>query len=181
MFTTNTKAPFFMREATKHLAGEGKGINVGTTLQGLMVRHYSAYAGCKTAPDMFTRPGQGDWCSRHHGQLVCPGPLDTAFFHAQETPQTTAFLSSLTPLSRLGNVDDIVPVIEFLIAYFLLGQRAKPSLSTAVSLLDKYISLVGLIPDEHMHFPLSYLHLLAMLQFSTIQSAILTARLMWLY
>ncbi|KAG0326253.1 hypothetical protein BG000_001485 [Podila horticola] len=132
MFASNTKTPFFMREATKHLADEGKGINVGTTLQGLMIGHYSAYAGCKTAPDMFTRPGQGDWRSRHHGQLVCPGPLDTAFFHAQETPQTTAFLSSLTPLSRLGNVDDIVPVIEFLIANFLLGQRAKPLLSLLI-------------------------------------------------
>ncbi|KAF9392237.1 hypothetical protein CPB97_003200 [Podila verticillata] len=126
-FATNTKAPFFMREAAKHIADEGKVINVGTTLQDLMVGHYSAYAGCKAALDMFTRALAKEIGARGiMVNSVAPGPPDTVFFHAQETPQTTAFMSSLAPLNCLGNVHDIVPVIEFLIARFSLDQQPDP-------------------------------------------------------
>ncbi|KAF9348416.1 hypothetical protein BGX26_000171 [Mortierella sp. AD094] len=92
-FATNTKAPFFiMREAAKHLADEGRVINVGTALQGLMVGHYSAYAGCKASLDMFTRALAKEIGARGITvSSVAPDPL--------ETPQTTAFLSSLAPLN----------------------------------------------------------------------------------
>ncbi|KAF8952120.1 hypothetical protein BGZ52_007947 [Haplosporangium bisporale] len=66
-FATNTKAPFFMREAAKHLVDEGRVTYVGTSLQ--------------AALNMFTRALVKDTGARGiMDNLVAHGPLDTAFF-----------------------------------------------------------------------------------------------------
>ncbi|KAG0232597.1 hypothetical protein BGW42_008111 [Actinomortierella wolfii] len=116
IFDINAKATFFvMREAARHLADNGRIINIGTTLQALMTGQYSCYAGAKAAMDIFTRTLAKEIGSRGITvNLVAPGPLNTDLYHANETPQTTAFLSSLSPMNRLGDVEDIVPVVEFL-------------------------------------------------------------------
>jgi len=43
-----------------------------------------------------------------------PGPIDTPFFHGQETKESVEFFTNATPLKRLGQVTDVVPVVEFL-------------------------------------------------------------------
>jgi NAD(P)-dependent dehydrogenase (short-subunit alcohol dehydrogenase family) len=42
------------------------------------------------------------------------GPIDTPFFYGQETKESIALFSSLSVANRLGNVKDIVPVVEFI-------------------------------------------------------------------
>jgi NAD(P)-dependent dehydrogenase (short-subunit alcohol dehydrogenase family) len=43
-----------------------------------------------------------------------PGPIDTPFFHGQESKESVDFFTNATPLKRLGQVTDVVPVVEFL-------------------------------------------------------------------
>ncbi|KAG0252290.1 hypothetical protein DFQ27_008167 [Actinomortierella ambigua] len=116
VFGTNTKASFFiMREAARHLADNGRVINIGTSLQAIMTGHFGCYAGSKAALDLFTRALAKEIGSRGITvNTVAPGPLNTTFFHAAETPQASAFMASLSPMNRLGEIDDIVPVIEFI-------------------------------------------------------------------
>ena len=45
---------------------------------------------------------------------IGPGPLDNSFYHAAETPQSTAFAMTLAVAGRLGRESDVTPVVEFL-------------------------------------------------------------------
>lgn len=115
-FGINAKAAFFtMQEAAKVIEDEGRIINMGTTLLGATTGMYSVYAGSKAPLEDFTRAlakeigGRGVTVN-----TVAPGPIDTSFFHGQENEQSTAYLSNMSPQGRLGNIDDITPLIDFL-------------------------------------------------------------------
>lgn len=121
-FGINAKAAFFtMQEAAKHIEDHGRIINMGTTLLGATTGMYSVYAGSKAPLEDFTRAlakeigGRGVTVN-----VVAPGPIDTPFFHGQENEQSTAYLRNMSVAGRLGEVDDIVPVIDFLVS-----ERAK--------------------------------------------------------
>jgi NAD(P)-dependent dehydrogenase (short-subunit alcohol dehydrogenase family) len=45
---------------------------------------------------------------------VAPGPLNTSFFYPAETEHSTAFLKGMSVQNRLGEIDEITPIIEFL-------------------------------------------------------------------
>lgn len=116
LFAINTKAAFFcMREAARRISDNGRIINLGTTLLGATTGYYSAYAGSKAPLEDFTRGLAKE--IGHRGvtvNTVAPGPIDTSFFHAAETPESEAFLSSMSVTGHLGRVDQIVPMIAFL-------------------------------------------------------------------
>ncbi|KAG0029418.1 hypothetical protein BGZ81_003810 [Podila clonocystis] len=116
VFNINAKVPFFiMRECAKHMADYGRVINIGTTLLAITTGEYSAYAGSKAPLEDFTRAlakeagGRGITVN-----TIAPGPIDTPFFYGQETKESTALFASLSVAGRLGDVRDIVPVIEFI-------------------------------------------------------------------
>lgn len=115
-FGINTKAAFFtMQVAAKHIEDEGRIINMGTTLLGATTGLYGVYAGSKAPLEDFTRAlakeigGRGVTVN-----VVAPGPVNTAFFHGQETDEATAYLSNMSVAGRLGEIEDIVPMIDFL-------------------------------------------------------------------
>ncbi len=116
VFGINTKASFLvMQQAARQLQDGGRIINIGTTLQGATTGLYAAYAGSKAPLDAFTRAlakeigGRGITVN-----TVAPGPLDTPFFHAEENEETAAYLSSMSPLNRLGEIEDVIPLVDFL-------------------------------------------------------------------
>ncbi len=57
--------------------------------------------------------------------LVAPGPVDTRFFHNAETPESVRYVTHAVPLQRLGQPNDIAPVVGFLMsdrASWITGQ-----------------------------------------------------------
>ena len=116
LFGINAKAAFFvMQEAARRMADGGRIINIGTTLLGATTPFYAVYAGSKAPLEDFTRALAREIGARGITvNTVAPGAIDTGFFHGQEDEQSTAYVTRAVPMNRLGRIDDIVPVIEFL-------------------------------------------------------------------
>ncbi|KAF9115850.1 hypothetical protein BGX27_006091 [Mortierella sp. AM989] len=116
VFDINAKVPFFvMKECAKHMADNGRIINIGTTLLAITTGEYSAYAGSKAPLEDFTRAVAKEIGAREITvNTIAPGPIDTPFFHGQETKESVAFFASLSVAGRLRTVKDIVPIVEFI-------------------------------------------------------------------
>ncbi len=116
MFAINSKAAFFcMQEAAKRMAENGRIINLGTSLLGATTGYYSVYGGSKAPLEDFTRALAKEIGSRGITvNTIAPGPIDTSFFHGQETPESTAFFKTMSMAGRLGEVRDVVPLVKFL-------------------------------------------------------------------
>ncbi len=116
MFAINAKAAFFcMQEAAKCMSENGRIINLGTSLLGATTGYYSVYGGSKAPLEDFTRALAKEIGSRGITvNTIAPGPIDTPFFHGQETPQSTEFFKSMSVNGRLGEVRDIIPLVKFL-------------------------------------------------------------------
>ena len=115
-FGINAKAAFFtMQEAARLIEDNGRIINMGTTLLGATTGMYSVYAGSKAPLEDFTRALAKEIGARGVTvNTVAPGPIDTSFFHGEENDQSVAYLSSMSPQGRLGRIEDITPLIDFL-------------------------------------------------------------------
>jgi NAD(P)-dependent dehydrogenase (short-subunit alcohol dehydrogenase family) len=104
-----------MQEAARRLGDGGRIINMGTTILGATIPGYAVYAGAKAPLEAFTRAlakeigGRGITVN-----VVAPGPIDTPFYHGAETPESEARAVTASVGGRLGRVDDVVPLIEFL-------------------------------------------------------------------
>ncbi|KAG0286346.1 hypothetical protein BGZ98_005128, partial [Dissophora globulifera] len=114
IFNVNTKTPFFiMKECAKHMADNGRVINIASGILLILAPDLSVYAGSKAALQHFSRAFSKE--VGHRGitvNVVAPGSVDTDIFNNG--------LGSLTEELRVeykagaGQVEDIVPVIEFL-------------------------------------------------------------------
>ena len=123
----NSKGTFFcMREASKRLEDGGRIINIGTSIFAAITPNYSVYSGTKAGMEEYARALTKEIGSRGITvNVVGPGPVDTPFFHGQETPQSVAYISKLSVAGRLGEVNDIAPFVAFLAtpeAQWLSGQ-----------------------------------------------------------
>ncbi|MEM8849793.1 MAG: SDR family oxidoreductase [Pseudomonadota bacterium] len=116
LLNDNTKTTFYaMREAARRLRDGGRIIAVGTSLTAGAAPGYAAYGGTKAPVEEFTRMLAKELGDRRITvNNVAPGPIDTPFFHAAETPQTVAYASGLSTEGRLGTVADVVPAVASL-------------------------------------------------------------------
>jgi NAD(P)-dependent dehydrogenase (short-subunit alcohol dehydrogenase family) len=112
----NSKAILFtMQEAARRMTDFGRVINIGTSLTAGSAPGYSLYAGTKAGGEEFARMMAKEVGKRGITvNNIAPGPLDNSFFHAAETPQSTAFAASLSVAGWLGKESDITPVVAFL-------------------------------------------------------------------
>lgn len=112
----NTKTTFYaMREAARRLRDGGRIIAIGTSLTAGAAPGYAAYGGTKAPVEEFTRMLAKELGARRITvNNVAPGPIDTPFFHAAETPQSVAYASGLAAEGRLGTVADVVPAVAAL-------------------------------------------------------------------
>ncbi|MEM9797231.1 MAG: SDR family oxidoreductase [Pseudomonadota bacterium] len=116
LLNDNTKTTFYaMREGARRLRDGGRIIAVGTSLTAGAAPGYAAYGGTKAPVEEFTRMLAKELGDRRITvNNVAPGPVDTPFFHAAETPQSVAYAAGLSTEGRLATVADIVPSVAAL-------------------------------------------------------------------
>ncbi|SDT15295.1 NAD(P)-dependent dehydrogenase, short-chain alcohol dehydrogenase family [Brevibacterium siliguriense] len=116
MFDINAKAAyFFIKEAGKHLADNGKIVTIVTALLAAFTDGYSTYAGGKSPVEHFTRAAAKEYADRGISvTAIAPGPMDTPFFYGQETPERVEFHKSQGMGNRLTQIEDIAPIVRFL-------------------------------------------------------------------
>lgn len=126
MLDINAKAAFFfIKEAGRHLADNGKIITVVTALLAAYTDGYSTYAGGKAPVEHFTRAASKEFADRGISvNSVAPGPMDTPFFYGQETPERVEFHKSQALGNQLTQIEDIAPIIRFLATegWWITGQ-----------------------------------------------------------
>ena len=109
---------YSLREAAKRIRKGGRIINNGTSLLAGAAPGYSVYAGTKAPVEEYTRI-----LAKELGEkkitvnCIAPGPVDTPFFRGQENERSIAYASNLAAEKRLGQVDDIVPLVKFLASH----------------------------------------------------------------
>ena len=126
MFDINSKAAyFFIKEAGKHLADNGKIITIVTALLAAFTDGYSTYAGGKSPVEHFTRAAAKEYSDRGISvTAIAPGPMDTPFFYGQETPERVEFHKSQGMGNQLTKIEDIAPIVRFLASegWWITGQ-----------------------------------------------------------
>lgn len=126
MFDINAKsAYFFIKEAGKRLANDGKIISIVTSLLAAFTDGYSTYAGGKSPVEHFTRAAAKEFADRGISvTAVAPGPMDTPFFYGQETPERVEFHKSQAMGNQLTQIEDIAPIVRFLATegWWITGQ-----------------------------------------------------------
>jgi NAD(P)-dependent dehydrogenase (short-subunit alcohol dehydrogenase family) len=131
MSAVNTKSAFFfLKEAGKHVADNGKVCTLVTSLLGAFTPFYASYAGTKSAVEHFTRAAAKEFGERGISvTAIGPGPMDTPFFYPSEGADAVAYHRTAAALSKfsktgLTDIADIVPYIRFIVSegWWMTGQ-----------------------------------------------------------
>ncbi|KAH8654506.1 hypothetical protein BGZ60DRAFT_418659 [Tricladium varicosporioides] len=117
MNATNSKSAFLLlRSASQHITDNGSIITIATSLLAAYTGLYTSYAGTKAGVEHFTRGLSKELMGKGiNVNVVAPGPMDTPFFYAQESPEAVAYHKSNAMGGRLTDVSDIVPIVRFLV------------------------------------------------------------------
>ncbi|MEP6673534.1 MAG: SDR family oxidoreductase [Ferruginibacter sp.] len=124
---------FLTQKFVPHINSGGRIINISTGTTRFSNPGYSVYASMKGAIEVFTKYLAKELGSKGIGaNVVAPGPVETDFNNAaiRSNPNMKGMLSSLSPLGRVGNADDIGSVVAFLCtddAKWINGQRIEVS------------------------------------------------------
>ena len=126
MAAINSKAAyFFIQEAGNQLNDGGKICTIVSSLLAAYTGLYATYVGMKAPVEHFTRAASKEFGGRGISvTAVGPGPMDTPFFYGQETPEAVAYHKSASALGGLTKIEDIVPLIKFLVTdgWWITGQ-----------------------------------------------------------
>ena len=128
------KGVFFLTQKTLPMMNEnGCIINVSSGTTRFCVPGYSVYSSLKGAVEVFTKYLAKETGLRGiRANVIAPGATETDFNNAiiRSNPQVKAFITSQTPLGRVGQADDIGSVVAFLCsddARWINGQRIEVS------------------------------------------------------
>jgi NAD(P)-dependent dehydrogenase (short-subunit alcohol dehydrogenase family) len=124
---------FLTQKLVPYINPGGRIINISTGTTRFSNPGYSVYASMKGAIEVFTKYLAKELGAKGIGaNVVAPGPVETDFNNAtiRNNPQMKERLSSLSPLNRVGNADDIGSVVAFLCtedARWINAQRIEVS------------------------------------------------------
>lgn len=127
----NARANFFvLREAARKLRDGGRIVVITSTTVVTPFAGTAIYAGAKAASEVYARV-----LARELGErgitvnAIAPGPIDTTTSRAAGSTETRfAAAINMTPLGRLGTVDDIAQVAAFIVsdrARWITGQHLR--------------------------------------------------------
>jgi NAD(P)-dependent dehydrogenase (short-subunit alcohol dehydrogenase family) len=128
------KGVYFLTQKTLTIMNDNGGIvNISSGTTRFAHPGYSIYASMKGAVEILTRYIAKEFGARGiRANIVAPGPVETDFNNAaiRNNPQMKGFLSSMSPLGRVGQADDIGSVVAFLCSddsKWVNGQRIEVS------------------------------------------------------
>lgn len=128
------KGVYFLTQKLVAFMNEGgRIINISSGTTRFANPGYSVYASMKGAIEVFTKYLAKELGAKGiRANVVAPGPIETDFNAAaiRSNPQMKERLSSLSPLGRVGNAEDIGGVVAFLCseeAGWISGQRIEVS------------------------------------------------------
>jgi len=112
----NLRAAFYvMREAGRRVRDGGRIVTLTTSITGVTIPFYSIYAGHKAATEHYVRGLAKELGPRGVTvNAVGPGPINSPFYFGVETEQSFQAASRMSGAGRLGEWDEIVPLIAFL-------------------------------------------------------------------
>ncbi len=114
------KGVFFLTQALLPLIADGgRIVNLSTGLTRVSAPGWSAYAAVKGAVEVLTVYMAKELGSRGIAvNTVAPGAIETDFFGGavRDTPEFNRFFAGMTALGRVGQPDDIGPVIAGLLS-----------------------------------------------------------------
>jgi 3-oxoacyl-[acyl-carrier protein] reductase len=106
-----------IRAGIRHVADNGRVVVISTTMTSFMPGPYGLYAAGKAGVEQLVRAAAREVGARGVTvNAVAPGPVDTPFFHAAETPESTAAAAAFSPRNRLGQPSDVAPMVGFLVS-----------------------------------------------------------------
>ncbi len=116
MHRINVRGTFVVdQQAARRLRPGGAIINFSSSVLGLALPGYSAYAASKGAVEALTLILARELRGRDITvNAVAPGPTATALFLDGKDEQTIARMAAQAPLERLGTPEDIATVVTFL-------------------------------------------------------------------
>ncbi|MEU1124759.1 SDR family oxidoreductase [Streptomyces sp. NPDC005899] len=116
MQRTNVRGTFVVgQQAVRRLRDGGAIINFSSSVLGLALPGYSAYAATKGAVEAMTPVLAREVRGRDITvNAVAPGPTATALFLDGKDEETIARMAAQPPLERLGEPQDIAEVVSFL-------------------------------------------------------------------
>lgn len=103
------------RLAATRLVDGGAIVNLSTSVIGMSPPGYGPYCASKAAVEALTRSLSKELGARAiRVNAVAPGPTDTELLKEANTAERMAQYRQMTPLGRLGKVDEIAGVVAFL-------------------------------------------------------------------
>jgi NAD(P)-dependent dehydrogenase (short-subunit alcohol dehydrogenase family) len=124
---------FLTQKCLPYMNRGGRVINISSGTTRWSNPGYSVYASMKGAVEVLTRYMAKELGAKGiSANVVAPGAIETDFNNAtvRNNPQLKSMLSAASPLGRVGNADDIGPVVAFLCtddAKWINGQRIEVS------------------------------------------------------
>ncbi|KAL8126672.1 NADPH-dependent aldehyde reductase-like protein, chloroplastic [Apium graveolens] len=117
-FRVNTRGAFLCcKEAAKRLSFGGRIVCMTSSMVGGLKPGFGAYAASKAAVEAMVKimakemKGKGITVN-----CVAPGPIATEMFYAGKTKEMVERTIAECPLGRLGEVEDVAPVVGFLVS-----------------------------------------------------------------
>jgi 3-oxoacyl-[acyl-carrier protein] reductase len=116
LYRTNVRGTFVVdQQAARRVRPGGTIVNFSSSVVGLALPGYAAYAASKGAVEAMTLIIARELRGRDVTvNAVAPGPTATALFLDGKDDETIARMSALPPLERLGSPADIAEVVAFL-------------------------------------------------------------------
>ncbi len=111
----NVRSAFYvLREAARRVADGGRILTLSTSITAVTIPHYGLYAGHKAATEHYVRALAKELGPRRVTvNAIAPGPINSPFYFGVETEASARFAAGLSVAGRLGEWDEIVPLIAF--------------------------------------------------------------------